>query len=125
MPALVRDKSGEVVYGLQAKDFIIEDDGVVQATHLDEAAQASVAGIRAANCCLLVHSSKYYVNVLRIPSVRSYDKKSYNGSSPLCEILAICRLSMDNISRERVASCRNDDFGGRSSLMRMLDGFDV
>ena len=30
VPALVRDKSGEVVYGLEAKDFVIEDDGVVQ-----------------------------------------------------------------------------------------------
>ena len=27
VPALVRDKGGEVVYGLAAKDFIIEDDG--------------------------------------------------------------------------------------------------
>lgn len=40
VPALVRDKSGEVVYGLQAKDFTIEDDGVSEAVHLDEAAEA-------------------------------------------------------------------------------------
>jgi VWFA-related protein len=38
VPALVRDKSGEVVYGLQAKDFVIEDNGVPQPVHLDEAA---------------------------------------------------------------------------------------
>lgn len=40
VPALVRDKSGEIVYGLQAKDFVIEDNGVEQAVSLDEAAQA-------------------------------------------------------------------------------------
>jgi VWFA-related protein len=40
VPALVRDKSGEIVYGLQAKDFVIEDNGVEQAVHLDEAAEA-------------------------------------------------------------------------------------
>lgn len=37
VPALVRDRSGEIVYGLQAKDFTIEDNGVPQALHLDQA----------------------------------------------------------------------------------------
>jgi hypothetical protein len=27
-PALVKDKAGKLVFGLQTKDFIIEDDGV-------------------------------------------------------------------------------------------------
>lgn len=40
VPALVRDSRGHPVYGLQAKDFIIEDDGVVQPSQLDEAAEA-------------------------------------------------------------------------------------
>ncbi len=40
VPALVRDPSGDVVYGLNANDFIIEDDGVPQTVHLDEAAEA-------------------------------------------------------------------------------------
>jgi hypothetical protein len=40
VPALVRDQSGEIVYGLQAKDFVIEDNGVEQAIRLDEAAEA-------------------------------------------------------------------------------------
>ena len=44
VPALIRDKAGEAVYGLQAKDFIIEDDGVAQTVHLDEAAEVR-AGI--------------------------------------------------------------------------------
>jgi VWFA-related protein len=39
VPTLVRNKSGDVVYGLAAKDFVVEDDGVSQAVHLDEAAQ--------------------------------------------------------------------------------------
>jgi VWFA-related protein len=36
VPALVKDQEG-VVYGLQAKDFIVEDDGAVQEARLDEA----------------------------------------------------------------------------------------
>jgi VWFA-related protein len=40
VPALVRDKSGDVVYGLKADDFIIEDDGVPQTARLDESAEA-------------------------------------------------------------------------------------
>jgi VWFA-related protein len=35
-PALVRDRRGSVIYGLQAGDFVIEDDGVEQPVHLDE-----------------------------------------------------------------------------------------
>jgi hypothetical protein len=40
VPTLVRDAAGNAVYGMQAEDFIIEDDGVEQAVHLDEAADA-------------------------------------------------------------------------------------
>jgi VWFA-related protein len=40
VPALVRDKSGEVVYGLRAGDFVIQDDGVAQQVYLDEAAES-------------------------------------------------------------------------------------
>jgi VWFA-related protein len=36
VPALVKDQQGEIVYGLQAKDFIVQDDGVEQAARLDE-----------------------------------------------------------------------------------------
>lgn len=38
VPTLVRDAAGNAVYGMQAQDFIIKDDGVEQAVHLDEAA---------------------------------------------------------------------------------------
>lgn len=36
-PALVKDSRGDVVYGLHAKDFAIEDDGEEQTVRLDEA----------------------------------------------------------------------------------------
>jgi len=37
IPALVKDQQSEVVYGLQAGDFIVEDDGIEQPVRLDEA----------------------------------------------------------------------------------------
>jgi len=37
IPALVKDAQGGIVYGLQAKDFIVEDDGVELSARLDEA----------------------------------------------------------------------------------------
>jgi len=37
VPALVKDARGETVYGLEARDFILEDDGLEQAVRLDEA----------------------------------------------------------------------------------------
>src|SRR5258708_604037 len=40
VPALVKDGAGNVVYGLQAKDFIIEDNGVSQTVRMDESAVA-------------------------------------------------------------------------------------
>jgi VWFA-related protein len=39
IPALVKSAQGEIVYGLEAKDFVVEDDGVEQVVHLDEAAE--------------------------------------------------------------------------------------
>jgi VWFA-related protein len=41
IPALVKSAKGNVVYGLTAQDFVIEDDGVEQPVHLDESAEAS------------------------------------------------------------------------------------
>src|SRR5271169_3985054 len=37
VPALVKDAQGGIVYGLQAKDFLVEDDGVQQPARLDDA----------------------------------------------------------------------------------------
>lgn len=36
VPALVRNKSGSIIYGLKADAFIVEDDGVPQMVHLKE-----------------------------------------------------------------------------------------
>jgi VWFA-related protein len=36
VPSLVKDAQGGTVYGLNLKNFIVEDDGVEQAIHLDE-----------------------------------------------------------------------------------------
>jgi VWFA-related protein len=41
VPTMVRDGKGDIVYDLHAEDFSIEDDGVEQAVHLDEAAEAA------------------------------------------------------------------------------------
>jgi len=47
----VRDAKGNVVYGLQAKDFIVEDDGVEELPYLDEAAQAGPVSVVIAVQC--------------------------------------------------------------------------
>jgi VWFA-related protein len=36
VPTMVKDQQGGIVYGLQAKDFIVEDDGAEQTARLDE-----------------------------------------------------------------------------------------
>jgi VWFA-related protein len=41
VPALVRNKSGNVVYGLQRSDFTVEDDGIPQRIRLDDSADAN------------------------------------------------------------------------------------
>jgi VWFA-related protein len=41
IPTLVKNPKGEIAYGLSAKDFIVEDDGVEQPVHLDELAEGS------------------------------------------------------------------------------------
>jgi len=45
IPALVKSAKGEIVYGLTAKDFVVEDDGVEQAVRLDEAAEGSAVSL--------------------------------------------------------------------------------
>jgi VWFA-related protein len=45
VPALVRDRRGNATYGLQATDFIIEDDGVEQSVNLDEAVDAEAVSV--------------------------------------------------------------------------------
>jgi VWFA-related protein len=45
IPALVKNAKGEVVYGLTAKDFLIDDDGVEQRVRLDDAAEGSAVSV--------------------------------------------------------------------------------
>ena len=45
IPALVKDRQGGLVYGLQVKDFIVEDDGVEQPIRLDEAPEGQTISI--------------------------------------------------------------------------------
>jgi VWFA-related protein len=45
VPTLVKDAEGNAVYGLGAKDFVVEDDGVEQAIHLDEAPDAPILSL--------------------------------------------------------------------------------
>lgn len=40
VPVLVRDEQGKPVYGLEARDFIVKDDGVAQSVRMDEAAES-------------------------------------------------------------------------------------
>lgn len=51
VPTLVRDAKGRVAYGLQAEDFVIEDDGVEQTPYLDEAAEAGPVSLIIAIQC--------------------------------------------------------------------------
>lgn len=45
VPALVKDASGNAVYGLQAKDFVLEDDSSEQVVRIDEAADAEMVSV--------------------------------------------------------------------------------
>ena len=40
VPVLVRDEHGQAVYGLNAADFLVQDDGVAQTVKMDEAADS-------------------------------------------------------------------------------------
>jgi hypothetical protein len=45
VPTMVRDANGEAVYGLNAQDFVIEDDGIEQSIHFDETCDAQPLSI--------------------------------------------------------------------------------
>jgi VWFA-related protein len=45
IPTLVKSAKGEIVYGLVAKDFVVEDDGVEQAVHVEEEAEGSAVSL--------------------------------------------------------------------------------
>jgi VWFA-related protein len=45
IPALVKSAQSEVVYGLTAQDFLVEDDGIEQVVHLDEPAEGQAVSV--------------------------------------------------------------------------------
>ena len=45
IPALVKDAKGQTVYGLQPKDFVVDDDGVEQGVQLDESSDLQPVSI--------------------------------------------------------------------------------
>jgi VWFA-related protein len=45
VPTLVKDSQGGIVYGLQAKDFIVQDNGEEQAVSLDESPEAQAVSL--------------------------------------------------------------------------------
>jgi VWFA-related protein len=51
VPTMVRDEKGNIAYGLRAQDFVLEDDGIEQAVHLDEAAEAAPVSLVIAVQC--------------------------------------------------------------------------
>ncbi len=51
VPTLVKDRQGGIVYGLEAKDFLIEDDGVAQPVRLDEAPEGQPVSLVVAVQC--------------------------------------------------------------------------
>jgi VWFA-related protein len=51
IPALVKDERGGIVYGLQAGDFVVEDDGVEQPLRLDDAPEGQPVSLVVAIQC--------------------------------------------------------------------------
>lgn len=51
VPILIEDQNGKPIYGLQAKDFGVEDDGVAQSVQLDEKAESEPVSVVVAIQC--------------------------------------------------------------------------
>jgi VWFA-related protein len=48
IPTLVKDRQGEILYGLHVEDFIVEDDGVQQVLRLDETPEGQPVSVAVA-----------------------------------------------------------------------------
>jgi VWFA-related protein len=51
VPTLVRDDHGQVVYGLKAGDFVVEDEGAEQTVQLDETVESEAVSVVVALQC--------------------------------------------------------------------------
>jgi VWFA-related protein len=67
VPALVKDQQGGVVYGLLAKDFVVEDDGVEQMVRLDEAPEGQPLSLVVA----IQRGRRAYAEIPRMQGLRS------------------------------------------------------
>jgi len=87
VPTLVLDAHGNNVFGLRGQDFMIEDDGIEQIVHLDEAAE-----------------SKPYISVYAVPfsaylsqqldALRGTNKDEWPPNMDILEKLAAIRQAM-------------------------------
>jgi VWFA-related protein len=67
IPALVKDLRGGIVYGLQAKNFIVEDDGVEQPLRLDEPSEGQPISLVVA----IQRGGRAYAEFPRMQGLRS------------------------------------------------------
>jgi VWFA-related protein len=67
VPTLVKDAQGGIVYGLQAKDFIVEDDGVEQSIRLDETPEGQPLSLVVA----IQHGRRAYAEFPRMQGLKS------------------------------------------------------
>lgn len=51
VPTLVKDERGQIIYGLRAEDFIIEDEGVPQSVQLDDTVESEPVSVVVALQC--------------------------------------------------------------------------
>jgi len=51
VPTLVKDERGQIIYGLRAEDFIIEDEGVAQSVQLDDSVESEPVSVVVALQC--------------------------------------------------------------------------
>jgi len=67
IPALVKDSLGGIVYGLQARDFIVEDDGVEQVARLDETPEGQPVSLVVA----IQHGRRAYAEFPRMQGLKA------------------------------------------------------
>ena len=51
VPTLVKDERGQIIYGLRADDFVIEDEGVAQSVQLDDTVESEPVSVVVALQC--------------------------------------------------------------------------
>jgi hypothetical protein len=70
VPTLVRTKAGEIIYGLQAKDFVVADSGVEQEVTLDDSPEREAVSLVVA----IQVGGKASMQFKRKPDLSLYDR---------------------------------------------------